>query len=518
MEEDGLVVFRGIPYAAAPVGQLRFRPPQPPEDWKGVREATSFLPICPQPPPSALESIPGDPTEQSEDCLGLNIWSPGLDDARRAVMVFVHGGGFVSGASSVAVYNGSVLARLGVVVVTLNYRLGAFGWLAHPRLASDGNGAGFGNWGLRDQIAALGYVRDHVHLFGGDPGNVTIFGESAGAMCVAALLAAPEARPLFRRAIMQSGAATALGSAEARRIAEAFSAELGMDGFSPEDLVRRPAEEILAAQQAVSVAQQANGLAFQPVVDGGVLSRHPAAEIAAGAAAGVDLLVGTNRDEWALFTFGATAAGEIDETRLLKLVRSQIRAAGLSDTVPAEEFIEIHRAARSARGAAVDPSSLYTALATDWVFRLPATRLLAAQASRHRRTYAYLFDWETPFGGGGLGSCHALELPFVFGTVDNPFVGLFTGTGPEVEALSETMTSAWAAFARTGDPARDQGAARSWPEYSSEHRVTMRLGRVVEPVVAPMEAERAWLDDRFGPYGDMETNSLELVHPPARGT
>ncbi|MGA8682042.1 MAG: carboxylesterase/lipase family protein [Acidimicrobiales bacterium] len=517
-DEDGLVVFRGVPYAAAPVGHRRFRPPQPPQDWSDVRQANSFGPMCPQPPAAGLESIPGDPTEQSEDCLTLNIWTPGLEGAKRPVMVFLHGGGFVSGSSSVAVYHGAALARLGVVVVTLNYRLGVLGWLAHPVLTAPDDGGGFGNWGLRDQIAALGFVREDAARFGGDPANVTIFGESAGAMCVAALLAAPEARSLFRRAILQSGAATAVGASEAIRVAEALATELGIDKLSREALLARPVEDLLAAQQAVGAAQQASGMPFQPVVDGGVLLRHPAAAVADGSAEGADLLVGTNRDEWALFTFGASSVHEIDEARLLRLVRSTIRAAGLAESIPAEEFIDVHRKARAARGEAVDPPSLYTALGTDWVFRVPAMRLLTAQTSHRGRAYAYLFDWETPFGGGGLGSCHALELPFVFGTADNPFVALFSGSGPEVEALSESMRAAWVAFARTGDPSAGAPAVRDWPTYTATKRETMRLGRVIEPLSAPMEAERAWLDGRLGPYGEMETRSLDHVRAPVKGT
>jgi para-nitrobenzyl esterase len=517
--EDGLSVFRGVPFAAAPVGELRFRPPAEPEPWTGVREATAFSPMSPQPPPTGLEAIPGDPTEQSEDCLYLNVWTPAPDGGGRPVMVFIHGGGFGSGSSSVSVYHGAALARHDVVVVTVNYRLGVLGWLAHPMLARAGAvGEGFGNWGLQDQIAALRFVREHAAAFGGDPENVTVFGESAGAMSVAALLGCAAARPLFNRAILQSGAAAALGVAEGSRVAQALASELGLSSVTRDGLVSQPVEALLAAQQAVASRQDANGLTFQPVVDGGALERHPAVEIALGKAAGIDLMVGTNRDEWALFSFGATAAHEIDDGRLLKLVRRHLRAAGLEDVVPAEEFIETHRAARSKRDEPADPASLYTSLGTDWVFRVPSMRLLAAQATYPARTYAYLFDWETPFGGGGLGSCHALELPFVFGTADNPFISLFAGSGPEADRLAAAMTSAWTAFARTGDPSETDGPVGAWPLYRPPERLTMRLGRVIEVVSAPKEIERSWLDEHLGPYGKLEAAGLDHVREPARGT
>jgi para-nitrobenzyl esterase len=518
VHEDELVVFRGIPFAAPPVGELRFAAPRRPEAWEGVRGASSFAPMAPQQAASPLEAIPGDPIEQSEDCLALNVWTPGLDGPRRPVMVFVHGGGFIGGSSSVSVYRGTALARAGAVVVTFNYRLGALGWLAHPALAAgSGAGVGFGNWGLLDQLAALTYVRENIELFGGDPSNVTVFGESAGAMSVAALLATREGRPLLRRAILQSGAAAAIGVAEASLVAERMAAELGLSGVDLGYLRAAPADELLAAQQAVVAAQGTNGLAFQPVVDGGILNQHPATAIAGGAAAGIDVIAGTNRDEWAFFTFGAAAESGISEERLLRLVGAQISAAGRTDIVPAEEFIDTHRKERAARGEATDPASLYTAMATDWVFRVPAMRLLSAQAAHGAGTYAYLFDWETPFGGGRLGSCHALELPFVFGTFDHPFISLFSGSGSEVAALSEAVRTAWVAFARTGDPSTG-GEAPQWPAYTVARRETMRLGACIELLQAPLEVERAWLDARFGPYGVMEERGLAHVRQPVRGT
>lgn len=496
--EDGLTVFRGVPYAAPPTGARRFRPPAEHDGWTGVRDCTRFGFVSPQPPPTAMDAIPGDPFEQSEDCLFLNVWTPGLDRARRPVMVFIHGGGFITGSSSVSVYHGAALARRGVVLVTLNYRLGVLGWLADEGLAVEGE-AGFGNWGLHDQIAALRFVSEHAEALGGDPANVTVFGESAGAMSVAGLLGAPAARPLFRRAVMQSGSALALSPVIAAQVASDVAVALGLDGIRRGELERQPVEVILAAQREVGAAYGMMGLPFQPVVDGGLLPSHPASQIAAGAAAGIDILIGTNKDEWKFFTFSASAAEEIDEDRLLKLVERHLRQSGLEATIDASELIDVYRRARAARDESDEPKDLYTALGTDWVFRVPSARLAEAQAAYNPATYAYLFDWESPFAGGSLGACHALELPFVFGTTDNPFVALFTGAGAEVEALSDKMQAAWVAFATSGDPA--VGSPRAWLPYAGVGRATRRFGRVTELVNAPMEEERSWLAERLGPYG-----------------
>jgi para-nitrobenzyl esterase len=515
--EDGLAVFRGVPYAASTTGSGRFRPPRPPAEWQGVRDATTFGFVSPQPPPTAMDAIPGDPSEQSEDSLVLNVWTPGLDEAKRPVMVFIHGGGFTTGSSSVSVYHGPALARRGVVLVTFNYRLGILGWLAHPALAEGDDFAGFGNWGLRDQLAALGFVREHALALGGDPDNITIFGESAGAMSVAALVSSAEARPLFRRAIMQSGAAAALGPGTALAVADDVADSLGLDSLARAELEALPADSFLQAQSQIMAAYGIAGLPLQPVVDGGLLRRHPAAEIAAGAAGGVDLMIGTNRDEWKFFTFSAAAVSEIDEERLLALVRRHVKGAGLLEDISPQESIDLYRAERLARGQSVDPADLYTAMATDWVFRVPSMRTAAAQSEHNSATFAYLFDWESPFGGGALGSCHALELPFVFGTVDNPMVALFTGTGPDVTDLSEAMQAAWVAFATNGDPSVTSDPGGAWLPYSSASRSTKRFGPRRELLEAPMEREREHLDRGFGPYGQAEEARLARPLPKAAG-
>jgi para-nitrobenzyl esterase len=516
-----LAIFRGIPYASPPSGELRFRPPRPVVPWTGDRDATTWAPMSLQPPPDPTGTVPGDPLDQSEDCLYLNVYTPVPDpQARMAVMVWIHGGAFVSGSATSQLYAGERLATEGegVVLVSVNYRLGALGWLAHPSLAVEeagpafgGYGSGYGNWGLQDQIAALEWVRDNIEHFGGDPGNVTIFGESAGAMSVAALMATWAPGALFRRAILQSGAALALGQGSAMQIAEDLKTELGLSELTREALLALPAEDIVRAQTAIYPNYELLGLPFQPVIDGGVLTRHPAAAIAAGSASSVDVMVGTNRDEWRFWTWSNPALRDIDEGRLETLVRRLIEGAGLEDVLDPAKTVETYRSALETRQEApVEPVDIYTALSSDWTFRVPAMRLAAGCGSRN--VYAYLFDWESPFAGGALKSCHALDLPFVFGTCADPFVGIFSGSGEDAERLSEVMRRAWTSFARTGDPANR--VSGEWPRYETERRATKRLGSAIEVLDAPMEVERAWLDDAFGPYGVLESENAARVRVP----
>ncbi|MGH9292586.1 MAG: carboxylesterase/lipase family protein [Acidimicrobiales bacterium] len=519
--DQGVALFCGIPYAAPPVGRRRFAFAQPVEPWSAPCGGTEFSAISYQPPPSPAEFLPADPTEMSEDCLYLNIWAPwseasgaqgveaapkpSVDGLGHPVMLFVHGGGFTSGTGALSLYSGESFARRGVVLVTFNYRLGVLGWLAHPALA--GEDGAWANFGLSDQVAALGWVRDNIASFGGDPHNVTVFGESAGAMAVAALLACPAAAGSFRRAIMQSGAAMAIGAASAAELAEEVARAAGGLPLSLEELRAVPVEHLLAAQWSACAKYEGLGLPLQPVVDGSLLPLHPAASVSEGAAGDVDVLIGTNRDEWRFFTYTSPSLRSIDDDRLGRLVARHLELAGLSAEVSAAGFVEAVRTARAARGEPVSPKDLYCAMATDWVFRVPSMRLAECQSKANERTFAYLFDWESPLGD--LGSCHALDLPFVFGTVGHPLMALFAGTGPAAEALSEKMQSAWVAFARTGHPSCE--AVGDWPAYEPALRATMRLGSVVEVLHEPMEAERAWLSGALGTYGEVESAGLEHV-------
>ena len=499
IEADGVWSYRAVPYAAPPVGRLRFRPPQAPQAWAGVRDAGKFGPVAPQSPSVLGGFFPGDPVELSEDCLTCNVWTPPAVDGPLPVMVYVHGGAFSSGSGSSVMYRAGRLAARGVVVVTFNYRLGALGFLAHPALYDEAS-KGFSNWGLLDQIAALGWVRDNIGAFGGDSSNVTVFGESAGAMSICDLLAAPVARGLFGRAIVESGAALAIDPSPAARIAERLGELLGRSELDREALSTVPVGELIEAQTAVNAeVDDGLGMPFQPVVDGGLLPSPPEDSIVAGSSRGIDLLIGSNRDEFKLFSFAVLAGRELNETELEEFVGRYLRGAGIEDAAIAREAIAEYRSARARRGAAATERALLDAIVTDWIFRVPQLRLADAHRSHTPGTYAYLFDWPSPFAGGGLGACHGIELPFVFGTVHEPTVGLFAGSGEDAFRISDEMQAAWVAFARAGDPSND--LTGGWPRYEGTRRATMRFGAHSGVVDAPDESEREFWERHLGRYG-----------------
>jgi para-nitrobenzyl esterase len=493
--EGEVLVFRGIPYARAPQGALRLRAPLPPVPWTGVREARAFGPAAPQ-TPGRLAALLGNPTETfAEDCLFLNVWTPAADAARRPVLVWLHGGAFQTGSGSQPVYRGARLAQRGdAVVVTVNYRLGALGFLHLPALAGEEGGA-TSNFGLLDQLAALAWVRENIAAFGGDPENVTLFGESAGAMSVGTLLGTPRARGLFSRAILQSGAASNVYDREdALRVAETFMKELGLAASDLEGLRAQPLEAVLAAQdravaQLLGVVPQ---LPFQPVVDGDVLPRPPLAAIEDGLARDVSVLIGTNLEEQKLYSPTDPKAQSLDEEGLLRRCRRALPAPGPDGRPRGEHAVRRYRTAREGRYD-VSPRELWFAIETDRWFRIPATRLAEQQAAHQPATYAYLFTWKSPALGGMLGSCHALEIPFVFGCVDDRLVQRFVGDHPAAAGISRRMQDAWLAFARTGDPGHPE--LGEWPRYDAARRATMLLGEECRVEDAPFETERAFWDE-----------------------
>jgi len=481
---DGVVAFLGIPYGAAPVGALRFRPPQPPSSWDGVRDCRTFGPVCPQVASGGTGGVMQvlDCGEQmNEDCLRLNVWTPAADGARRPTMVWIHGGGFRSGGGSCPVYAGDAFARDGVVLVTLNYRLNAFGFLYLDELFA--GAAGTGNLGILDQIAALDWVRDNIAAFGGDPDNVTVFGESAGAMAVGTLLGMGAAPGRFRRAIAQSGAAHhAISPAAAGRVTARVLETLEVRPGDWEALRAAPTAALVRAAQRVSresadllAGEFGAAMPFQPVVDGQVLRARPIASVRAGAAAGVDVIVGTCADELRVVAWAMPL--EAQRHHLDPAVAEVLREAGHS--------VDAFAAAYGAAWPDANDLDRHLAMETDYRYAGPAAYLAEVQGG-HARTWLYRFSWATPVEGGRLGACHAVDVPFVFGT--HRGASLLVGDDAP-DDLSVAMRGAWTAFARTGEP----GAG--WPAYDPTRRAVMDFGVTTRVLDDPERGRRElWRD------------------------
>ncbi|MDQ2757571.1 MAG: carboxylesterase family protein [Actinomycetota bacterium] len=451
----GIHTFLGIPYAAPPFGSLRFRAPRPPQPWTDERDCTSYGATAPKPPYRAIvRDLLIEPVVPGEDCLHVNVWSADLE-GRAPVLVWIHGGSFQNGSNAVPVYDGSAFARDGVVTVAVNYRLGVDGF-AHLPDAPD-------NRGLLDQIAALTWVRDNIASFGGDPGRVTICGESAGAMGVTTLAAMPAARGLFQRVIAQSGAGHhVLHPESAQKITAGLASLLGVEGTAAA-LADVPLPQLLAAHDELSLMVgtnpdprkwgevAANMMPFEPVVDGDSLPGVPYAVHAAGEGADVTFLVGSNDDEHALFLY--PLLDQIDEAR----VRGTFAAFSARDGAY-ETYVE--------RLGTDHAGQVMVAGLTDWFFRLPALRLAEARVALGQDTYVYEFGWKSPVMGGLLGAAHAMEIGFAFDTLGVPEGRPMVGDEPP-QALADDMHGAWVSFVRDGDP--------GWAPYGQE-RHTRRFG------------------------------------------
>jgi para-nitrobenzyl esterase len=486
---SGHVAFRGIPFAKPPLGPLRFRAPEPPTPWSGVRASRDFGPSAPQ-GSSAVRGMSAE-GPLSEDCLYLNVYTKAPSSRRRPVLFWIHGGAFTLGSGSSPTYDGGPLCERGdVVVVTINYRLGALGYLYLGAHGAERLGA-TANAGQLDQVAALQWVRENIEAFGGDPQNVTIFGESAGSLAVCTLLVMPAAEGLFARAIAQSGASLSASSPEAAaKVTSALLAELEIPEGQSERLRDVAAERIVAAQ-AIAALNAGGGRGFFPAYDGATLPSQPRDALASGKYAKVPFVIGTNRDEMNLFT--APLLRELDkpmtnEAAVAVLGREFPR--GARDRIPA--LLEVYRGSRAGRDLPHGNRALLGAIQSDLRFRIPSIRFAEAYRQQQSETFMYLFTYESPAMRGALRACHALEIPFVFGTLDAPYQDRFAGTGPAVQMLSRAMMDSWLSFARSGNPSVPD--IFDWVPYDSERRATMVFDKKTELVDAPYEEERASWD------------------------
>jgi para-nitrobenzyl esterase len=470
VRENGVVKFRAVPYAAPPLGALRFAPPAPPVPWEGVRDVRHPGPIAPQ-PPSRLRLAMGDfeARTHSEDCLTLAIATPAVDAGRRPVLVWLHGGAFLSGAGSLGWYDGGALAAFGdVVVVGVNYRLGPLGFLHHPGLAD-------GIMGLRDIVAALHFVQEHITAFGGNPDNVTVMGQSAGGNAILRLLTMDDTAGLFHRAIIQSGPVriapnSAEGTARARRL----MALLEIDPDQPDAIDRlreAPVEKLITLQMQVAreLAQFARiNPAFPPISDDfGDEASYSDRIAAAAAARGIDMMLGTTREEMHAFFVADPAMAQPDPVAVAE------RFATLAGS---ETAISRYHARRPGG----DTRDLLGDLVTDHFFLSPTLGVADRLARAGRAAFVYRFDWASPVAPWR--ACHCIELPFLFGTLDAWNAPMLEGLQPtEYAGLSTTMMAAWTRFASTGDPSSPDVP---WPAYEAEKRRILRIGPITEVVSA----------------------------------
>jgi para-nitrobenzyl esterase len=479
--EKGIAVFRGIPFAKPPIGPLRFQAPESPAPWDGVRDAAEFGPAAPQAPMAAEGGPPGPPADTTGDWLTVNVWTPDPAAARLPVLVWIYGGAYMFGASSEPGYDGTPFAQGGAVFVSLNYRLGVEGFAQLPGAPA--------NRGLLDAVAALTWVRDNIESFGGDPANVTVFGESAGAGVIAAMLAMGQAKGLFNRAIAQSVPGSyftrALAEDSARAIAEQAGLPNTYQALAAADPMRlASAQMALTARLAEFHRWGAVSLTvtpFSPVIDGEVLPRSPWRALLAGAASEVELLTGHNRDEYRLFVAMGGRLGNVTEdeaaTTLAALAPAPDGAAAYKEAFPD-----------------VDPSAMYELIFSDWLFRMPTLHLAQAHAASGGRTYLYELAAEAP--AGPFGACHGLDVPLVFGAMGLGLSAMLTGPNPPAEfvALGDTMRREWVAFAATGEP--------GWPAYGTEHRSTRVYDLQPDVVSYPEETSmHLWERHQFDSLG-----------------
>lgn len=494
--DKGVAAYKGIRYGAPPMAERRFMSPEPPRLWRRVADATGYGAPCMQMynrPAAATDlslqistvyTIASDQKIDNEDCLFLNVWAPATEADKRPVMVWFHGGGYSYGSGHWPVYDGANLAAKGdVVVVTVNHRLNVFGYL---HLAGFGGEkyAHSGNAGILDLVLALQWVRDNISEFGGDPQNVTIMGESGGGSKVSTLMAMPRANGLFHKAIVQSGPGlTGVSLETAEKTARMVLDELGIETEHVEQLTELTSDQLLDATSA-ALARAGSGYGsfrLAPVVDGEVLPRDPFTPTAPEQSKDIPLLIGWNKDEFSIFNAGSPWFGTLTNEQLMVRSKAMIgeKSAALLDA-----YRKLY--------PDYTPTYLFNMLIGDMRMLKGSVTLSERKVAQHGApVYMYNLVWDTPVGGGVFKSPHTLDMPFMFNNVDKSVA--ITGDSAEARKLENQMSSAWIAFARTGNPNTDQ--LPKWPAYDIEQRATMVFDVVPEVVNDPKAEIRMLLED-----------------------
>ncbi len=474
--DNGTLVWRGIPYAKAPIGDLRFKAPKPTDKWEGVKNATTFGPIAPQHSSSNADG------KSDEDCLFLNIWSTGADTKKRPVMFWIHGGAFSTGAGSNSIYDGSSLAKKGeVVVVTINYRLGPLAFLYFDSIAP--NNTDFDhNLGIQDQIAALKWVKENIEKFGGDPEQVTIFGQSSGATSVLTLMSIPSTKGLFKHAIAESPSLYLWTTQDATMVTEKFLALLGLPKNLLSELFTISADSL--NQVAKRLLQDRGSMPsigiFSPTIDRKLIVQHPLSSITAGNTKDVKLMIGTNKDEANLFRTYTNSpipltGKQMHESFAARAPNSENQITNTYPKYPKEQAV--------------------LSLLTDAVFRMPAIKIAEAQ-QKYTPTFMYRMDWASlPLKLKGLRSCHALELFFVFHSFKSPYGKKISTLANKkvIYKVADQIQTAWINFAKTGNP--NTANSETWKPYSPIDRPTMIFDKKTKLDYDPNAKQRvSWGD------------------------